>query len=247
MKQYRLLALDLDGTLLNEQSEVSETNARWIRHAVEAGVTVMASTGRGFQSTLSIVEQLGLDSPMITVNGGEIWERPHQLHKRTILDADKVIRLHELALQYPDVWFWAYSTEGIFNKEIWTEDAAGHEWMKFGFYTEDLAQLGSILQEIRAWDGLEISNSSPNNIEINPLGISKATALMEVCRMTGIDMSEVVAVGDSLNDIAAIRASGLGVAMGNAQQEVKLAADAVTATNQQDGVAQVIQQYVLRT
>ncbi len=247
MKQYRLLALDLDGTLLNDRSEVSDTNAEWIRHAVEAGVMVCASTGRGFQSAVSIVELLGLDSPMITVNGGEIWEKPHSLHKRTILDSDKVIGLHKLALDYPDVWFWAYSTRGIYNKEIWAEEPREHDWMKFGYYTEDLAQLGHILKEISAWEGLEITNSSPNNIEINPQGISKASALTELCRLKGFDMSEVVSVGDSLNDIAAIRASGLGVAMGNAQEEVKRAADVVTGTNQEDGVAQVIRQYVLRT
>jgi len=247
MRQYRLLALDLDGTLLNERSEISETNAEWVRRAVEAGVTVCASTGRGFQGALPIVEQLGLDSPMITVNGGEIWAKPHSLHKRTLLGADKVIKLHELARKYPDVWFWAYSTQGLFNKEKWTEDAASLEWLKFGYYTEELPLLKEILAEIRAWEGLEISNSSPYNLEINPKGISKATGLMELCRLMGIEMSQVVSVGDSLNDIAAIRASGLGVAMGNAQDEVKLAADAVTGTNQEDGVAQVIREFVLRT
>jgi len=247
MKQYRLLALDLDGTLLNDRSEVSETNAEWIRHAVEAGVLVCASTGRGFQGALPIVEKLGLDSPMITVNGGEIWNKPHELHRRTTLDAGKVIRLHEVAANHPDVWFWAYSTEGLFNKEMWTDEPASKEWLKFGYYTEDVAQLKDILTEISAWDGLEITNSSPFNIEVNPQGVSKATGLMELCRLKGFEMSEVVSVGDSLNDIAAIRASGLGVAMGNAQDEVKLAANAITGTNQEDGVAQVIRQYVLRT
>ncbi|MFC4303868.1 Cof-type HAD-IIB family hydrolase [Cohnella boryungensis] len=245
--KYRLLALDLDGTLLNDRSEISETNAEWVRHAVEAGVTVCASTGRGFKSALSIVEQLGLKTPMITVNGGEIWTKPHVLHRRTLLDVEKVMKLHALAERYPEVWYWAYSTEDIYNKERWAGDTTASHWLKFGYYMEDTDILGEILKEIRTWEGLEISNSSPHNIEINPLGISKATALEEVCRMIGCEMSEVVSVGDSLNDIAAIRASGLGVAMGNAQQEVKLAADAVTGTNQEHGVAQVIQQYVLRT
>lgn len=247
MKQYRLLALDLDGTLLNDRSEISETNAEWIRRASEAGVTVCASTGRGFPSALPFVEQLGLDTPMITVNGGEIWTKPHALHRRTLLDAEKVMKLHALAERYPDVWYWAYSTEDIYNKEKWSGDTAASQWLKFGYYTEDVPVLQEIWKEVRAMEGLELSNSSPFNIEINAAGVSKATALMEVCRMLGYGMSEVVSVGDSLNDIAAIRASGLGVAMGNAQEEVKLAADVVTGTNQEHGVAQVIQKYVLRT
>ncbi|RKP56312.1 HAD family phosphatase [Cohnella endophytica] len=246
MGKYRLLALDLDGTLLNDHSEISETNLTWVRRAVEAGVTVIASTGRGFPSALPIVEQLGLESPMITVNGGEIWTKPHSLHQRTLLDSNQVMKLHALAEKH-DVWFWGYTTEDIYNKEKWVGDTLERKWLKFGYYTEDLPVLNEILQEIGEWEGLELSNSSPFNIEINALGVSKASALMEVCRMLGYEMSEVVAVGDSLNDIAAIRASGLGVAMGNAQEEVKLAANIVTGSNQEHGVAQVIQNYVLRT
>lgn len=240
------MALDLDGTLLNETSEISDTNAEWVKRAVDAGVTVCVSTGRGFKSALPIAETLGLETPMITVNGGEIWTKPHSLHRRTLLDSSKVMKLHALAEQYPDVWYWGYTTEDIYNKERWVGDTIASHWLKFGYYTEDVQSLGEILKEIQTWEGLELTNSSPFNIEINPTGVSKATALMEVCRMLGYEMSEVVAVGDSLNDIAAIRAVGLGVAMGNAQDEVKLAANVVTGSNQEHGVAQVIQNYVLR-
>lgn len=238
--------MDLDGTTLNDRSEISAVNEEWIRKASEAGVTVCISTGRGFQGAIPFAEQLKLDTPMITVNGGEIWTRPHELHLRRTLEADKVMQLHQVALKYPEVWYWAYSTHGIYNKEKWTDDTYASEWLKFGYYTEDLEVLNHILGEIRAWEGLEISNSSPYNIEVNAQGVSKAAAIAEVCRMIGCSMSEAVAVGDSLNDLAAIQAAGLGVAMGNAQDEVKAAADVVTGSNLEDGVAQVIQNYVLR-
>ena len=244
--QYKLLALDLDGTLLNDRSEISETNAKWVKRAADAGITVCVSTGRGFVSALPFAEQLGLETPMITVNGGEIWTKPHSIHKRTLLAADKVMKLHAIAERHGEAWFWAYTTQEIYNKERWVDDTPSHDWLKFGFYTEDTKMLGSILEQVRSIEGLELSNSSPYNIEINPEGVSKASALLEVCRMLGFEMSEVVAVGDSLNDIAAIREAGLGVAMGNAQDEVKAAADVVTGHHQEDGVAQVIQNYVLR-
>ena len=244
--KYRLLALDLDGTTLNDRSEISAVNEEWIRKASEAGVTVCISTGRGFAGAIPFVEQLRLDTPMITVNGGEIWSRPHELHRRKTLEAEKVAKLHQVARKYPDVWYWAYATDGLYNKEKWTDDTYAPEWLKFGYYTEDIEELNRILEEIRAWDGLELSNSSPYNIEVNPKGVSKAAAIAEVCGMIGCSMSEAVAVGDSLNDLAAIQAVGLGVAMGNAQEEVKAAADVVTGTNLEDGVAQVIQNYVLR-
>jgi Cof subfamily protein (haloacid dehalogenase superfamily) len=245
MGKYRLLALDLDGTLLNDHSEISETNAAWIKHAMEAGVTVCVSTGRGFVGALPFAEQLGLDTPMITVNGGEIWLKPHTLHRRILLEAEKIMKLHALAEQY-DIWFWAYTPEEVYNRERWAGDTYARKWLKFGYYSENTSKLDAILKEIMTWDGLEITNSSPFNIEINPAGVSKASALEEVCRIRGYEMSEVVAVGDSLNDIAAIRASGLGVAMGNAQDIVKAAANVVTGSNMENGVAQVIQNYVLR-
>ena len=247
MGNYRLLALDLDGTTLNDRSEISAANQEWIAKAREAGVTVCVSTGRGYDSALPFAEQLGLaESPMIVVNGGEIWSKPSELHRRTTLPAEKVMKLHRLAERHGDTWFWAYSTQGIYNKEQWAGDTYDFEWLKFGYYNEDTKVLGSILQELQGWEGLELSNSSPYNIEVNPAGVSKATAIEEVCRMLGCKMSEAVAVGDSLNDLAAIRAVGLGVAMGNAQDEVKAGADVVTGTNLEDGVAQVIQQYVLK-
>jgi len=244
--KYRLLALDLDGTLLNERNEISEGNLEWIHKAQEAGITVCVSTGRGFQGALPFAEQISPDAPMITANGGEIWRRPHELHRRTTLDAGMVEKLHRVALAYPDVWYWAYATEGIFNKERWTRDPYAHDWLKFGYYTEDLETLHSILAQISPWEELELSNSSTFNIEVNPRGVSKAAAIAEVCKLIGCELSETVAVGDSLNDLAAIRSAGLGVAMGNAQDAVKEAADVVTGSHSEDGVAQVIRQYLLK-
>lgn len=243
---YRLLALDMDGTLLDDRQRISDTNAAWIRRAAEAGVIVCLSTGRSFESAVPYAVQLGLDTPMITVNGGEIWSKPYVLHRRTCLPAETVQRLYETALACGDVWFWAYATDGLYNREKWTSDVAGKMWLKFGFHTEDDELRRAILDEISAWGGLEITNSSPYNLEINPAGVSKAAGLAEVCRLVGCSLAETVVVGDSLNDLAAIRAAGLGVAMGNAQEAVKSAADVVTGTNEEDGVAQVIREYLLK-
>ncbi|NIK70208.1 MULTISPECIES: Cof-type HAD-IIB family hydrolase [unclassified Paenibacillus] len=249
MGNYKLVALDMDGTLLNDQSEISEENAEWIQRALDAGITVSFSTGRGFRGALPFAEQLKLETPMITANGSEIWQKPHVLHKRTLLSPVYVKLLHELALRHAGTWFWAYSTTGIYNLEKWIDPSTtyeDHHWLKFGYYTEDDVVRNRILEEITEWDALEITNSSTENLELNPKGITKASALRELCVMLGIEMSQVVAAGDSLNDIAAIREAGLGVAMGNAQQAVKDAADAVTLTNNENGVAEIIKQYVLK-
>jgi Cof subfamily protein (haloacid dehalogenase superfamily) len=94
-------------------------------------------------------------------------------------------------------------------------------------------------------DGLELTNSLPTNVEANPAGVSKAAALHFLCERMGITMEEVMAVGDSLNDIKMIQASGVGVAMGNAQEAIKNVADFVTDTNNNNGVAKAIERVAL--
>lgn len=243
---YRMIALDMDGTLLNEEKEISAENAKWIAEAVKAGVTVMFSTGRGRQSAMPYAEQLGLTAPMVLVNGSEVWRSPAELHKRTLMPVEWVRTMRQMALDY-DVWYWAYAVEGIFNRENWpadpeTEPAMG--WLKFGYYSENPVKLPAIRKTLESWGTLEITNSHPFNIELNPAGISKASGLRDVCAMLGIDMSQVIAMGDSVNDLSMLREAGLGVAMGNAQDEVKAEADIVTSSNDEDGVAQVIRQYI---
>lgn len=119
------------------------------------------------------------------------------------------------------------------------------EWLKFGYNTENDEIRHQILLKLQDMGGLEISNSSMTNLEINPAGISKASGITEVCDLLGITLEQVVAVGDSLNDLAVIQAVGLGVAMGNAQDTVKEAADVVVASNNDDGIVEVIRDYVL--
>jgi HAD superfamily hydrolase (TIGR01484 family) len=244
MGKYKLLALDMDGTVLNEDQLVSEANRQAIAAAIEAGVTVMFSTGRGIHSARPFIDELKLQSPIVTINGGEVWRAPDDLYKRHLMDAKWIRQMHEMAIEY-DSWFWAYAIEGVYNRDNWPGDIDQIEWLKFGYYSENLEKLAAIRKELESWRVFEISNSHPFNLEMNTLGISKASGLMDICGLMGIEMSEVIAMGDSLNDLAMIRTAGLGVAMGNAQDEVKQAADIVTASNVEDGVARIIEQYIL--
>lgn len=242
--KYKLLALDMDGTVLNEEQKISEENREAIAAAIDAGVTVMFSTGRGVQSVLPYVEQLKLQAPLVSVNGSEVWSAPHQLHQRIILPTDIIGRLHEMAVKSGS-WYWAYAVEGLFNRDQWAENIEQNTWLKFGFYEENSELLAQIRKEVTSWDLFEITNSNINNIELNPKGISKASGMIEVCKLQGIEMSEVIAMGDSMNDLTMIRAAGLGVAMGNAQDELKANADLVTVTNNEHGVAKIIHEYIL--
>lgn len=241
--KYRLLALDMDGTLLNDEQIITPTTVKWLQKAVDAGVHVCLSTGRAFTSAFPYAEQLGLETPMITVNGSEVWRAPHEIYRRSLMDPMLVRQMYELAKE-DDIWFWAYSTEKVHKQDNWDGDVTGREWLKFGYHTEDDDLRHKLLLRLQDMGGLEITNSSPHNLEINPLGVNKAAGILEVCKLLGLDMSQVIAVGDSLNDLAAIQQAGLGVAMGNAQETVKEEADAVVASNNNDGIAEVVQKYI---
>jgi hypothetical protein len=240
----KLLALDMDGTLLNENKDISAENRRWIRKAREAGVVVCLATGRGRRSLLPYYEQLGLSgAPFVAVNGGEVWQDEERLLRRTPLDLSLNCPLAEIAKE-AGAWFWAYGLDGYLTKDNWEPGFERETWLKFGIYTEDRVALARAKEAVARLGELEITNSDPNNLEVNPPGVTKASGLAEVCRLLGISMEETAAVGDSLNDLPMIREAGIGVAMGNAQRAVKEAADAVVATNEEDGVAEVIRRFV---
>ncbi|WIV21598.1 Cof-type HAD-IIB family hydrolase [Paenibacillus polygoni] len=243
--RYKLLALDMDGTLLTDEHEISHETSSWIHKAMKAGIHVCLSTGRAAHHALPYGQELGLDTPMVTVNGSEVWKSPNELHVRTLLDPELVSKMHEIAIKH-NCWFWAYTVDKLFNSERWVDSIYDHEWLKFGYTTEDNDVRHQILMELQDLGGLQITNSSTTNLEINPAGISKASGIQEVCKLLGITMEEVVAVGDSLNDLAVIQAAGLGVAMGNAQETVKEAADLVVGTNNEDGIVEVIRDYILK-
>ncbi|KQX45285.1 Cof-type HAD-IIB family hydrolase [Paenibacillus sp. Root444D2] len=244
MGSYKLIALDMDGTLLDDDKKISVENREAIQEATKAGKIVIMSTGRGAVSAMPYIQELGLNSPLVVVNGSEVWESPSKLLKRTLLPVDTVRNLHSLA-QTHDCWWWAYSVQGVFNRESETMDIDSQEWLKFGYFTENMEKLQQIRDIVEGWGTLEITNSHPSNIELNPLGISKASGVETVCQLLGISMSEVIAMGDSENDIAMIREVGLGVAMGNAQDEVKRIADITTVTNNEHAIAKVIRTYML--
>lgn len=249
--KYKLIALDMDGTLLDDNLKISDHNITWIKKAMEHNVLVILSTGRGHVNAVGFTEELQLNTPMITVNGSEIWETPTQLLERTLMDKTHIKKLFNLAKSSNDMWFWAYTSNGLlFNRDNWKEDMnpiPDYDWVKFGYYSEDLDLLHAVRDEIISWNELEVSNSSHFNIELNAKGISKASALRKLCVYLGITMDEVIAMGDSLNDIRAIEEVGMGVAMGNAQQLVKDKANYVTDTNNEHGVAKAIAHLVFNT
>ncbi|MGG3269349.1 Cof-type HAD-IIB family hydrolase [Priestia aryabhattai] len=243
-KEFKLIALDMDGTLLNNQQEISEENRAAIAKAQEQGVHVVLSTGRSLLTCREYAQSLQLSSYLITVNGSEIWDESGQLVERKLIDASHIEKMWNLTQEHK-LNFWAVTTDKVWRDEF-PEDIASQEWLKFGYDIPDDALREEVLKQIGGISDFEISNSSLTNLEINALGINKAKGIMTVCDRLGISMDEVIAMGDSLNDMAMIEAAGCGIAMGNAQEAVKEAADWVTDTNVNNGVAKAISHWVLK-
>jgi 5-amino-6-(5-phospho-D-ribitylamino)uracil phosphatase len=242
--EIKLVALDMDGTLLNQKGQISKANQEAIQAAKEKGIFVVLSTGRSLITSREHADALELDSYLVTVNGSEIWDPKRELVERNLVKSDLIEWMWQLSQQHKTK-FWALSTERNWHDEM-PEDIQTLEWMKFGFNIDDDATRALILEELHAKGEFEISNSTLKNIEVNSAGINKAKGLGIVCSRLGIKMKNVMAVGDSLNDLAMIKEAGVGVAMGNAQDIVKEAADWVTATNEEDGVAKAIYKWVLK-
>lgn len=243
MKDIKLIALDMDGTLLNDDHEVSERNRKAIEKALEMDVHVVLSTGRGFATCYPYAVDLKLPSYLISANGAEIWTMEKELLRRNGLKAEMMEKLYNIASQV-GVGMWMIATEGAFREEIPT-DFDNYEWLKFGCYSEDQQKLDILVKEFSKYEELELSNSLPTNIEVNAKGVSKAQALHFLCDRIGITMENVMACGDSLNDIKMIQEAGIGVAMGNAQEAIKKVADYMTVTNNEGGVGEAIEKFVL--
>ncbi|MCY8486462.1 phosphoglycolate phosphatase [Bacillus atrophaeus] len=239
----KLIAIDMDGTLLNDEQLISEGNRQAIREAEDKGVYVVISTGRTLMTCRELAESLKLSSYLITANGSEIWDSEFNLVERQLLHTDHIQMMWDLKNKH-NTNFWASTVDKVWRGEF-PESITDHEWLKFGFDIEDDDIRNEVLTELKKNKELEITNSSPTNIEVNALGINKAAALAKVSEKLGFTMENVMAMGDSLNDIAMIEKAGVGIAMGNAQDILKETADWVTDTNIEDGVAKAIRHWVL--
>ncbi|GGE26906.1 5-amino-6-(5-phospho-D-ribitylamino)uracil phosphatase YcsE [Pullulanibacillus camelliae] len=242
--RIRLLALDMDGTTLNETNQISAENQKWIQKAMDAGIMVMFATGRPLQEIVSYREQLDLHSPMVLLNGSEVRDADGVCIERHFLNPEDVEKLHQLAMSY-QTWFWGYTSEGPVKREKWQEAFLSRHWMKFGLRSDDHQVIQEVMSTIKSWGNLKVTSSNWNNVEVNPMGVSKASGVRKVCERYTMSMSEVMAIGDSLNDYPLFEEVGLSVAMDNAHEELKQIADKKTASNTEDGVAKAIEQFLL--
>lgn len=245
MMDIKMLALDMDGTILNDKKHITSLTRNQILKAHHSGIIVVLCTGRPFHHCYNYVQDLHVNSHLITCNGGQIYSSDHTVIAQHLMDADTLAYLFHVA-QRMGMSTWVMSSQEPYFNHL-PENYSELQWLKFSCSHKDENVLNNMVQKLKDIDGVEISNATSITIEVNPLGVNKAMALELICDRLGITMKNVMAVGDSLNDIKIIQAAGIGVAMGNAQNAVQQVADDITDTNNSDGVGKAIEKFILST
>ncbi|MFD1040439.1 HAD family hydrolase [Virgibacillus byunsanensis] len=256
----RAIFIDMDGTLLTTSNGISRRNAEAIYMIINQGVKVFLATGRQYEITAPYHAALGLQTPMICLNGASIHDgrtgKAIQI-KPIMLNEE---RFQHVISEYP-CNVLVHTTTGLYCKQMSTEI---DDWTKQGrvppTYIGDLrnANYRDVLKYSIRTGGpsSHLSNvfTDEGNVidwndgfEIVAHGVSKWSAIKTLLSAYGINQREVVTIGDGPNDIQMLRNSGTGVAMANATPKVKDAADIVTGHYQNDGLAEFIEHYLVNT
>ncbi|MCF6466123.1 Cof-type HAD-IIB family hydrolase [Clostridium sp. Cult2] len=272
--KYKVIAIDMDGTLLNSQNKVSDINRQVLFKALDKGISIILSTGRILRSALYYSKSIGLNSPVITCNGALIssgdgkdiiYENPMKIES-----IKKLVKLAEENNIYyhfydADTFFTKKTNDGIFKYYESYENSLKKQQInlqliqnpmellsqqkpiiyKFIIIEDDIDKLLGFEEKLRDIKGINISSSWHNNIEVMNEGVSKGVGLEYLMETLNINKSEVVAIGDNENDIPMFKKAGLAIGMENGAQEIKKHVHVITDTNDEDGVAKAIEKYVL--
>jgi len=262
--KYKLIAADMDGTLLNDKLELTERTKNAIIGAVEAGALFVTATGRPFKGIGIINDHITADMPFIIFNGAAIvMGKSKEVLFRKRLDISLVKEVYALSMD-----------RGI-PLVLWTEQLWGNSECKatigykkyFGLEMQIIENIDDFEDEFiykLIWFGtpdvisrfqsemqdhfrgrLNCHTSLPVYLEFVGLDAEKGSAMAELGRIYGIDRSEMIAIGDGYNDVSMLKYAGLGIAMENAPDAIKATCDEVTLSNNSDGVAAVIEKYIL--
>ena len=271
----KMVALDLDGTTLRSDHTLSDRTRKALETAAEQGVYIVVSTGRSFNSLPPVIKEVKGIAYAITSNGSHINDvKTGDAIYNDYIHPDNIDRILELHRKHDcglEVFIdgQAYIDEATYldikengspyrNAEyvLWSRKpvpdisdlmkAHRHKIENCNFCFDGIEHLESAREDITAVPNAQVTSSFVNNLEIGGPNTSKRTALIELMDRLGVDSTELMCCGDAPNDIQMIELAGLGVAMGNAWGGTKEHADYVTGTNDEDGVAQVIEKFVLK-
>lgn len=265
---YRLIALDIDGTLTNSQKTISTPTLEALLDIQKKGYTVVLASGRPTAGIKNLADELKLDvygSYVLSYNGGLItnWRTKETVYRQT-LPKDVIPELYEFAINN-NAGIITYEQDTIIagtdiNPYMQLEaDITGMEikkvedfpgYIKFPVIKCLLSGEPSLIENLeralksRYKSLLNIFRSEPFYLEIMPKNIDKAHSLLHLLTGLGLSSEQMICCGDGFNDITMIEVAGLGVAMMNAQEIVKSSADFITDSNDENGILKVIDRFI---
>lgn len=272
--KYQIIALDLDGTLLNSQKQILQESLDTLALARQQGVKVVIVTGRHHVAIHPFYQALQLDTPAICCNGTYTYHyQKQQVLSGTPLTKSQATRVAQLLRNHPiqslmyidnamtfeqkddsiDRWYaWAARLPENqrpnmlhVDKFETAIDQANNVW-KFATSSDDEDALNHFSKLVEKELGLACERSWHNQIDLAQQGNSKGNRLREWVESQGISMNNVIAFGDNLNDVSMLSQAGLGVAMGNSSDEVKMHANLVAGENDTPTIANIIRERVLQ-
>lgn len=274
MHNIKLIALDLDGTLLNSDKQLTPENRAALEKAAGEGVEIVPATGRFYKGMPEIIRELPFVRYVISINGAQVYDA---LNGKTVCSSEipweravsvmeHLDTLDTIYDCYQDGWGWM--TEEFYNKadryaahihslemikklrtpvpelKAYLAEKA-HGVQKVQAFFKDMELREEVLKSLPdEFPDLVITTSIVNNIEINSREATKGVALEKLAAYLGIPLESTMAFGDDTNDTTMLEAAGIGVAMGNAYDEVKQSADFVTSDCDENGVAYAINHFL---
>lgn len=275
-EDIRLISLDLDGTLLNDEKQVSPANKQALLDCIARGIYIVPTTGRTVDGIPDEVKGIPGVRYAITTNGAIIQD----IKERKVLDSRKIT--WQLAMELLDVIscyhvmydpyidgrgisepaFYDHMSEYGLSSQMQemvkrTRDVypnirefvehAKKPVEKINLFFLDQKEKARLRSLLEGWKNIVISSSTPNNLELNAPGATKGEAILRLAELLGLRRDQTMGVGDGENDFTMIQKAGVGVAMGNADPLLIQMADYVTGTNEEDGVAAAIRHFVFET
>lgn len=265
---YKIIFIDIDGTLRNDKHEITERTKRAISEIVKKDIYVVICSGRPRNFTENISKEALASKYIISSNGAEIYNyKDEKIANVNYLSNEDILKLWYLS-EKEDIQIIMNrgerrivrketdnSTDIILQEPI-EECVQKNSFTQCVLASDKLDKIQRIQKKIESFKSLEIVNLSrclsninlpkekPFFLDVACKGISKGNAIKQLCKYLEIDLKDSIAIGDSYNDITMLETVGYAVVMGNAPEDIKKIADEVTASNNEDGVAKFIEKFI---
>lgn len=274
MPDIRLIALDLDGTLLNSQKELSQANARALARAAEKGIHIVPTTGRFFNAMPEVIRSLPFLRYAITINGAHVMDlQTGEVLYRAEIPCARALEIMAEMDRYDIIYDCYQDNQGYMTRSMWEKAGdymfnphtykmvrelrkpvddlkaylaqKGKGIQKTQFFVRDPAVHPEMLAKMQALlPDMAVSSSLQYNVEINSLDANKGDAVTALCRHLGFSQENVMAFGDGGNDVSMLASTGYGICMANGCSEAKAAAKYLTDSSDEDGVASAINRFL---